>query len=232
MVVTCWLVLALWLVTPSQTLSPPAQPTPDKPIGSLRVKTDISDVQLFLDDQPVGRTPLTLREVVAGPHRLTLIKDGYEDQTQPVVVSSGKTTSVFVVMKPSRTPLPEFPVEFKAIHQHRFGYCVGILTVTADAIDFKAQMDTDTFHIPIKEIRSVSRSWGPTVGVTPAGINAPTDAMACRIEGPGRAYGFLAYKDTIGEQMSAASERTKELFDIVYRLWTATLKAPEKSGQN
>ncbi len=204
------------------------QQTPTGPAGSLRVKTDVPDVQVILDDKEVGRTPLTLRSVPAGLRDLTLIKEGYEDHTQKVEVADQKTASIFVVMKPLTTPPPELPVEFKVMHQHKFGYCVGVLTVSAKALDYKADKDEDRFQIPIQTLKSVSRSWGPVPGMAPGGINAQTDMMACRIEAPDRAYGFMAYKDQIGEEMKVASQKTKELFDVVYRLWTDTLKTEKR----
>lgn len=198
------------------------------PGGGLRVKTDVPDVQVIVNGKEVGRTPLTLKSLVAGSHRLTLIKEGYADHVQQVEVTAQKTASVFVVMKPLTTPLPALPVEFKVMHQHRLGYCVGRLTVSAEALDYRADKDDDQFHIPIHTLQSVSRSWGPIPGMAPGGVNAHTDMMAFRIEAPGRAYGFLAYKDQLGEQMEVASEKTKELFEIVYKLWTATLKTRER----
>ncbi len=192
--------------------------------GSLRIKTDASDVQVLLDGKEVGRTPLTLRQVGAGKHQLLLVKQGYDDYTQEVEISSAKPASLFVVMKPNNITLPELPVQFKVIHQHRFGSCFGALVVSAEALDYKAENDEDKFHIPIRTIKSVARSWGPTVGVI--GINAPTDIMALRIETPGRSYGFMAFKDTVDDPIAVASVKTKELFEVVYKLWSATL-APQ-----
>lgn len=226
------LVLSIWLlgIGRARGQSPPGQV--EQPhtsaSASLRIKTDVPDVQVIIDDKEMGRTPLTLRSLDAGSHRLTLAKEGYEDHLQQIEVAAQKPASIFIVMKPENLPLPQLPVEFKVMHQHRFGYCVGLLTVTADTLDYKAEKDEDRFHIPIQSLKSVSRSWGPVAGLAPFGVNAATEAMAFRIEAPGRSYGFLAYKDQIGEQMSIASKRTKELFDVVYRLWTDTLRAERK----
>jgi hypothetical protein len=204
------------------------QPLPAGPTGSLRIKTDVPDVQVIIDDKEAGRTPLTLKSIPVGARRLTLLKPGYEDHAQQVEVADQKTTSVFVVMKPVTTPLPALPVEFKVMHQHRFGYCVGVLTVSAKALDYKAEKDEDKFQLPIQTLKSVSRSWGPVPGMAPGGVNAQTDMMAFRIEAPDRAYGFLAYQDHIGEEMKVMAQKTKELFDIVYRLWTDTLKTEKR----
>lgn len=213
-------------------LAPPdellAQTTPEA-VGSLRIKTDAADVQVLLDGKEVGTTPLTLRQVSAGKHRLMLVKQGYEDHTQEVEVSAVKPLSVFVVMKPTNIVLPPLPIEFKAIHQHRLGTCVGVLIVSAEALDYTAENDDDKFHIPIRTIKSVARSWGPVIGVV--GLNAPTDMMAFRIETPGRSYGFMAFKDTKDDPLPVASARTKELFEVVYKLWSATLQEKRRKEQ-
>lgn len=192
--------------------------------GVLRLKTDTSDVQVWLDGEEVGRTPLTLRAVASGKHRLALMKDGYEDHQQEIEVLPSQANSIFVVMKPSTLKLPALPAEFKAIHQHRTGTCVGTLTVSAEALDYKAINDSDRFHIPIAGIKSVSRSWGPVAGLAPMGIRAPTDLMAFRIETSGRSYGFFAFKDTPDDPVKVASEKTRELYEVVFKLWSATLK--------
>jgi len=196
--------------------------------GVLRIKTDTTDVQVSLDGEDVGRTPLTLRNVSGGKHRLALLKDGYEDHFEEVDVSPLQPKSIFVVMKPRNVKLPDLPIEFKAIHQHRTGTCVGVLTVSAEALDYKAQNDSDQFHIPIATIKSVARSWGPVAGMAPGGIRAPTDLMAFRIETPGRSYGFFAFRDTVDDPVKVAGERTRELYEVVFKLWSATLTRTEK----
>jgi hypothetical protein len=188
----------------------------------LRVKTDVLEAQVILDGKEVGRTPLTLRDVTTGKHKLIVLKDGYEDHAEEVEVLAQQTSSVFVVMKPTNIQLPELPFTFKAIHQHRLGFCTGELTISADALDYKAVDDEDKFHISISDIKSVARSWGPIAGVY--GINAPTDLMAMRIETSGRSYGFMAFQESVNDKMDVASAKTKQMYEVVYRLWSATLK--------
>lgn len=197
--------------------------------GGLRIKTDTTDVQVWLDGEEVGRTPLTLRTLTPGKHRMTLMKSGYEDHAQEIEILAGQTNSIFVVMKPLNLKLPDLPVEFKAIHQHRTGTCVGTLTVSREALDYKASNDGDQFHIPISGIKSVSRSWGPVAGLMPMGIRGPTELMAFRIETSGRSYGFFAFKDTPEDPVKVASEKTRELYEVVFKLWSATLSPKEKS---
>jgi len=207
---------------------PASAATPqDNSTGSIRVKSDATAVQVFLDDKEAGATPVILKDIPAGVHRLMLIKEGYEDHIEQVQVVAQKAASVFAVMKRLTAKLPDLPVDFKVMHQHRLGYCVGVITVSSEALDYKSEKADDVFHLPIKELKSVSRSWGPVPGVGPSGINGPTDAMAFRVEAPGRAYGFLAFKDSTADPVSVASVKTKELFQVVYALWSTTLKPKE-----
>jgi hypothetical protein len=71
----------------------------ESPSGVLRVKTDVSAVRVLLDGVEAGETPFR-REMPAGKYRLALAKDGYELAEQGVDVAPGRTTNLFVVMKP------------------------------------------------------------------------------------------------------------------------------------
>ncbi len=74
----------------------------------------------------------------------------------------------------------------------------------------------------------LARSWGPMIGAhnqIPNGINDPTDEMALRIEAPGRSYGFVALERTADDPAGAASARTRELYELVTKLWSVTLKS-------
>ena len=214
------LVLALWQAAPGA--------------GSLRVKSDVSEAEVFLDGKSVGKTPLTFTAVAAGSHRVALTKPGYGDHEEQVSVPAGATAKLFVVMKPLPAAPPKLPAQFYAIHQHRAGACSGILTVTAEAVDFRSHDGHDVFHIPFAEMHSVSRSMG---SLPNAGWNVPVEYLGCRIEGPGRSYGFFAYDEdpklagTPAEnrvKFQDTAVRTKELFELVYRLWSETRK-PKKN---
>ena len=202
--------------------------------GVLRVKSDVTEVEVFLDGKSVGKTPLTVGAVAAGTHSVSLTKPGYEDHEEQVTVGAGATAKLFVVMKPLPGEPPKLPVQFYAIHQHRAGACSGILTVTADAVDYRYLDGHDVFHIPFAEMRSVVRSMG---ALPNAAWNVPHDYLGLRIEGPGRSYGFFAYEKDPKLAGTPAESRvkfqdtavkTKELFELVYRLWSVTLKPKKK----
>ena len=201
--------------------------------GSLRVKTDVAEVQVFLDGQEVGQTPVTVTPVPAGRHRVTLMKAGYEDHVEEVEVQPGVTARVFVVMKQSNVALPALPASYRTLHQHRAGACLGNLTVTAEAVDYRSDDDKDVFHIPIRTIRSVSRSMG-SLPISEFGVpwRVPADLTGCRLETPGRSYGFFAvegeFKSAKEVKFQDTAKKTKELFEIVYRLWQDSVSAAKK----
>lgn len=237
--------------------------------GSLRVKTDVTGAQVFLDEEAVGQTPLTLTSVAAGKHVLALVKEGYNRHEQEVEVIPSKMASVFVVMMPYATPLPQLPVKYSAIHKHVSGYCKGVLTVNADGLDYKSDDGSDVFHMPISQMRFVSRSTGsgvlfviPTnrsvtyVGAgnqaateqidsmqrnikSKAGVETLKSLVPLRIDMPNRGYGFWAYEEGPAEANDAnrrsAEENpemlTRELFDLVFRLWTADLTVRSKAKE-
>lgn len=198
--------------------------------AALRVKTDTADVEVWLDGELVGRTPLTLKNLSAGQHRIALLKDGYEDHLQEVEVSSSQSNSIFVVMKPQSVKLPALPVEFKVVDEGRRSKHVGTLIVSAEALDYKSENGARQFNIPISTIKSVVRALSPVVGGMPQ-FKSPNskEVMAIRIAASGGSYNFIAFKETRKDSFEVANEKTRELYDVLYRLWFATLTPTQKS---
>lgn len=206
--------------------------------GSLRVKADVAEVRVFLDGNEVGKTPVTLHGVAAGPHRVTLVKDAFETQERTVQVVSGETIKIFVVMSRSATaPLP-LPATFRVAHQHTSGHCLGNLVITPAGMEYKGDNGKDAFQIPVSAIRGVTRSTGERwerIRVERLG-DEERKPLACRIETSERAYGFWAYDGDAGsgdvdprqEQQAMqwkVGPKTRELFNLIYELWNASRSA-------
>ena len=203
--------------------------------GTLRVRTDVAGVSVLIDEQEAGETPATISPVSSGRHRVTLIKPGYQDHSEEIDVKDGATVRQFVVMKPIEVTLPPFPIRYRAIHQHRAGACVGQLTLEANGINYRGDDGQDVFNLPIRDVRSVARS----SGAVPFGFGLATDLIVAakmkakvipaRIEAPGRSYGFWATDSasdvTDPDKLDdVAIQKTKELFEVLYRLWNTSLK--------
>ena len=48
----------------------------------------------------------------------------------------------------------------------------------------------------------------------------------------GRSYGFMAFKDTTNDPVTIVGEKTRELYEVVYKLWSATLSPAEKNKKS
>lgn len=197
----------------------------DSATGKLRVKTDTAEVEVFLDGKSAGRTPLMLKDLTSGKHRIALLKDGYEDHLQEVDVSLDKTNVMFVVMKPRSVKLPDLPVEFRVTDQGRRSKNVGTLTVSAEDIYYKADDNSKEFRVAVSTIKSVVRALSAVINTTPTPTfkspNSKDEVMSIRVEVPGHTYTFIAFEGTRKDPFEVADQKTRELYDVLYKLWQA-----------
>lgn len=67
--------------------------TSEKPKnGILRVTTNPGGAKVFLDDRPVGSTPVEVKGVVTGGHSVRIFLKGYEELIEHIDVQRGKNT--------------------------------------------------------------------------------------------------------------------------------------------
>jgi len=62
--------------------------------GSLEINTDPSRVAVYLDSELLGYTPDKIEKIPAGPHNLTLTKDGFATISKGVVVKPNQQTRI------------------------------------------------------------------------------------------------------------------------------------------
>ncbi|MCH7528161.1 MAG: PEGA domain-containing protein [Candidatus Marinimicrobia bacterium] len=67
--------------------------------GSMTVSSEPPDAEVYMDNNLVGKTPLTLREVAEGEHDLRIVKETYQEWSQKVVVRSFRPTDVMVTLE-------------------------------------------------------------------------------------------------------------------------------------
>ena len=77
--------------------------------GGLSVSSTPSAANVFLDNNFIGITPLTINEVGAGSHLLTLKEEGYQDYSTTIQVNTGATSTVAAVLL-ATTPTPRSPL--------------------------------------------------------------------------------------------------------------------------
>jgi DNA repair exonuclease SbcCD ATPase subunit len=69
-------------------------------VGVLAVESVPVGAAVFINQQPVGQTPLNLPDVRAGTHAIRVEHDGYARWTAAVLVSAGKQTRVSTLLQP------------------------------------------------------------------------------------------------------------------------------------
>jgi serine/threonine protein kinase len=98
---------------PSPTPRPEVVPTPvPSTEGRLIVNTLPSGARVWLDSRESGTTPLTMKNVAAGNHRIHFERDGYEPLDLEVEVMGGQSTDpgvLHLVPLPKKEPVPVVP---------------------------------------------------------------------------------------------------------------------------
>ncbi len=69
--------------------------------GSLRIATGAVRARVYLDGQPISVTPIEMKDIAAGPHRVRLSHDGFRDLEFEVIVRAGEPLEKNVELVPS-----------------------------------------------------------------------------------------------------------------------------------
>jgi hypothetical protein len=95
-------------ITVSQTLTigPTSTATPVPGTGSIAASSNPSGAQVFLDNNYVGISPLTIPSVQPGMHTVLIKQSGYADWQATQTVQGGQVTYVDATLSPSPSPPP------------------------------------------------------------------------------------------------------------------------------
>jgi hypothetical protein len=73
--------------------------------GSIALKSDPSNAEVFLNGAYEGKTPVTL-DVFRGTYRVVIKKTGYQDWSDRISVTAGKRTDVYAQLSADVTETP------------------------------------------------------------------------------------------------------------------------------
>ena len=137
------------LPTPEPTPEPEPEPEPVRPTPPpthiLRVTSDVTGAQVFLNRRFLGNTPLDMANLEPGQHQLNVAAQGYEGIARTIDISD--------------TPV-ELNIEFQVvrldetvdvIHKHRFGSCQGQLVANLKGFHYQTAHD-DAFSVPLDRV--------------------------------------------------------------------------------
>jgi PEGA domain len=111
--------------------------------GTLRIDSDVSGAQVFIDRRFIGVTPLTEADVAPGPHRINAVAPGYESLAESVDVAPGPRDLVFKFKE------IRLDASIAVIHKHRMGSCKGQLVATPDGLRYETTDKDDAFSVPL-----------------------------------------------------------------------------------
>lgn len=163
-----------------------------KPLGAetsvLIIEATPGGAQVYLDDEPVGRTSshgrLKLSSLAPGQYEVRISLDGYQDHEEKMDLPTQQTLRL--VVKLQATPPPPVPeptkketphadvtpsegvpppqtqeAAFPVAHDHaKVGvpYCLGWLTVGDQAIRYRAEDSVHDFNFPLRLIKEVKKN--------------------------------------------------------------------------
>jgi len=84
--------------------------TPVATTGGLTVSSTPAGAQVFLDNQFIGITPLTMNAVATGSHTISLRMDGYDEYSATTPINAGATSTVSAALMPAAKPTAKSPV--------------------------------------------------------------------------------------------------------------------------
>jgi hypothetical protein len=77
--------------------------------GALSVTSDPAGANVSVDNESVGISPLTVSDIPAGNHLVTIKKEGYRDYSASILIAAGTTGTVSATLLPVK-PLLKSPV--------------------------------------------------------------------------------------------------------------------------
>lgn len=80
-------------------------------LGSISITSSPSGARVELDYVYVGTTPLTITDIPANPHALSISKEGYKEWFDTIDVVAGETTTIDVALE-EITTYPKVTMEF------------------------------------------------------------------------------------------------------------------------
>ncbi len=132
--------------------------------GVMRVMTEPEGARLYVDGEKSGITPLSLKDLKPGMHRIRLRLSGYQEYRQKVEVVKGKTAKIHVKLvrlyggvRIWWSQLPSSDIAFGS-HTISIGHFQNMYLASKFCRNFPAGDYTVAVRMPYKE----ESSWDPT----------------------------------------------------------------------
>jgi len=130
-------------VTPAP---PPAEAPPPADVVTLRIDSDVSGAQVFIDRQFIGAAPVTTTDVKPGTHQINVSAIGYDQYAQSIDLTPG-SRDVMVRFKEVR-----LDAKAEVVHKHGVGSCRGTLIATPQGLRYDTTNKGDAFMVTLTNL--------------------------------------------------------------------------------
>jgi hypothetical protein len=133
-------------VSSEPAATPPA--TAPRETATLRVVSDVSGAQVFLNRQFVGPAPATAADLAPGSYQLNVSAAGYDNHVETIELAPGER-EVRITFREVR-----LNASLAVVHKHRFGSCTGTLVATTAGVRYQTTHQQDAFEAALTELET------------------------------------------------------------------------------
>jgi serine/threonine-protein kinase len=128
--------------------TPTAAPRPAAPsaapaafAGGLLVRSTPSGARVFVDGHEYGKTPIAVRELARGQHRVRIVRDGFSTEERRVVLTMARPSQSMVVPLAAISPTRAAAAASPSAAAATTGHFSGALTVESRPPEAKVYLD-------------------------------------------------------------------------------------------
>jgi hypothetical protein len=114
--------------------------------GTLHVTSDVPEATVFLDRTYAGKAPVTINNILLGPHKVNVSAEGFEGASQDIDIVAG-SQNVEVRLREVR-----LKAAIAVVHTHRVGSCSGTLVATPLGIRYDTANQDDAFSVALSDM--------------------------------------------------------------------------------
>ena len=117
-------------------------------LGTLRIASDVTGAQVFIDRRFIGTVPVTAENVTPGTHQLNVTAEGFEGIARSIDVEPGPRDLTVRFKEVS------LHATLAVVHKHRIGSCTGQLVATPQSLRYETSDKEDRFEVPLKDLEA------------------------------------------------------------------------------
>jgi PEGA domain-containing protein len=115
-------------------------------MATLRINSDVTGAQVFIDRNYIGVTPVTSPEIAPGSHRVNIVAQGYESIAENIEVEPGSRDLQFNFKE------VRLDASVNVVHKHRLGSCKGRLVATPQGLRYDSDDKNDRFSLALTDL--------------------------------------------------------------------------------